>query len=247
MFKGNLRSGDVGLFIDAPAGRMAVGMDVHAGGRLLFVAGGLAGEAYVYDTATGSEVAVYELTDPAGGTVINDVVVTRDAAWFTDSVQPQLYRIPIGAKGVLGPAETLVLSGPAADTSGEFNLNGIAATPNGQTLLVAHSENGTILTVDPHTGTSETITGVSVPGADGIRLEAGRLWVVQGFLHQVYRVKLSADLARGTIEAVITSPLFQFPTTVARHGARLAVVNGKFDTGFPPTAGEYEIVIVESR
>ena len=246
VFKGDLRSGAVELLVDAPAGRMAVGMDVDAGGRLLFVAGGLTGEAYVYDTTSGSEVAVYQLTDSAG-TVVNDVVVTRDAAWFTDSVQPQLYRIPIGPGGALGTAETLVLSGPAADTSGEFNLNGISATPDGKTLLVAHSDNGTILAVDPHTGTSETVAGVSVPGADGIRLEAGRLWVVQGFLNQVSRVKLSPDLASGTVDAVITSALFQFPTTLARHGSRLAVVNGKFDTGFPPTAGEYEVVIVDAR
>jgi sugar lactone lactonase YvrE len=246
VFKGDLRSGEVELLVDAPSGRMAVGMDVDAGGRLLFVAGGLTGEAYVYDTTSGSEVAVYQLTDSAG-TVVNDVVVTRDAAWFTDSAQPQLYRIPIGPGGVLGTAETLVLSGPAADTSGEFNLNGISATPDGRTLLVAHSENGTILAVDPNSGTSETVAGVSVPGADGIRLEAGRLWVVQGFLNQVSRVKLSPDLASGTVDAVITSPMFQFPTTLARHGSRLAVVNGKFDTGFPPTASEYEVVIVDAR
>lgn len=246
VFKGDLRSGEVELLVDAPAGRMAVGMDVDAGGGLLFVAGGLTGEAYVYDTTSGSDVAVYQLTDSAG-TVVNDVVVTRDAAWFTDSVQPQLYRIAIGPGGVLGTAETLVLSGPAADTSGEFNLNGISATPDGKTLLVAHSDNGTILAVDPHTGTSDTVAGVSVPGADGIRLEAGRLWVVQGFLNQVSRVKLSPDLASGTVDAVITSPLFQFPTTLARHGSRLAVVNGKFDTGFPPTASEYEVVIVDAR
>ena len=246
VFKGDLRSGEVELLVDAPSGRMAVGMDVDAGGRFLFVAGGLTGEAYVYDTTSGSEVAVFQLTDSAG-TVVNDVVVTRDAAWFTDSAQPQLYRIPIRPGGVLGTAETLVLSGPAADTSGEFNLNGISATPDGKTLLVAHSENGTILAVDPNSGTSETVAGVSVPGVDGIRLEAGRLWVVQGFLNQVSRVKLSPDLASGTVDAVITSPMFQFPTTLARHGSRLAVVNGKFDTGFPPTASEYEVVIVDAR
>jgi hypothetical protein len=31
---------------------------------------------------------------------------------------------------------------------------------------------------------------------------------------------------------------------VARHGNSLAVVNAKFDTGFPPTATQYEAVIV---
>jgi sugar lactone lactonase YvrE len=225
---------------------MAVGMDVDPGGGLLFVAGGSTGQAYVYDTASGAEVAVRQLADPAAGTFVNDVVVTRDSAWFTDSAQPRLYRLPIGPGGVVGGAETLALSGPAADTSGEFNLNGITATPNGKTLLVAHAANGTIITVDPRSGASETVGGVSVPSADGIRLEAGTLWVVQNS-NQVSRVDLSPDLTSGTLAAVITSPLFQVPTTLARHGSRLAVVNAKFDTGIPPTASEYEVVIVDGR
>jgi hypothetical protein len=47
------------------------------------------------------------------------------------------------------------------------------------------------------------------------------------------------------VERVITSDLFQVPTTVARFGRRLAVVNAKFDTGVPPTAKQYEIVVVD--
>jgi hypothetical protein len=34
------------------------------------------------------------------------------------------------------------------------------------------------------------------------------------------------------------------PTTATRYGRWLAVVNGKFDTGIPPTADRYEVVIV---
>jgi sugar lactone lactonase YvrE len=247
VFKGDLRSGDVELFVDAPAGRMAVGISVHPRGDLLFVAGGATGQAYVYDTTSGAEVAVYQLADPAAGTFLNDVVVTRESAWVTDSAQPQLYRIPIGPGGSLGGAEALALTGPAADVSGEFNLNGIAATPNGKALLVAHSGNGTIIAVDPESGASVTVAGVSVPTVDGILYEAGNLWVVQNFLNQVARVDLSPDLASGTVESVITNPLFQIPTTVARHGSRLAVVNAKFDTGIPPTASEFEVVIVDGR
>lgn len=247
VFKGDLRSGDVAPFIDAPAGRMAVGMSVDPRGDLLFVAGGATGQAYVYDTTSGAEVAVYELGNPAAGTFLNDVVVTRESAWFTDSLQPQLYRIAIGPGGSLGGAETLALTGPAADVSGEFNLNGIAATPDGKTLLASHSGNGTIIAVDPESGASATVAGVSVPAVDGILFEAGNLWVVQNFLNQVSRVDLSPDLSSGTVESVITSPLFQVPTTVARHGSRLAVVNAKFDTGIPPTASEFEVVIVDGR
>ena len=41
------------------------------------------------------------------------------------------------------------------------------------------------------------------------------------------------------------SELFQVPTTAARFGSRLAVVNAKFDTGIPPTADQYEVILVD--
>ena len=65
------------------------------------------------------------------------------------------------------------------------------------------------------------------------------------FLNQVTELRLSADLSSATVQKVITSPLFKVPTTVARHGNRLALVNAKFDTGLPPTADQYEVVLVD--
>jgi hypothetical protein len=49
---------------------------------------------------------------------------------------------------------------------------------------VAHSGTGQLYTVDPATGVSATIDGVSVPLVDGIVLEAGRLWAVHNFSNQ---------------------------------------------------------------
>jgi hypothetical protein len=243
IFRGDLQRGTAELFIDAPAGRMAVGMDVDVRHGLLFVAGGFDGTAHVYDTTSGATVANYQLTDPR--TLINDVAVTRTGAWFTDSVKAQLYFVPIGPTGVLGAASTLQLSGPAADTSGMFNNNGIDATPDGKTLIVAHTEQGALNTVDPTTGESRTIAGVSVPSVDGIRLKGGQLFAVENFPNQIAEVGLSPDLTSGTVERLITSDLFEVPTGVVRFGDRLATVNAKFDTGFPPTASQYEVIIVD--
>jgi sugar lactone lactonase YvrE len=245
IFRGDLQRGTAELFIDAPEGRMALGMKVDVAHGLLFVAGGFTGQAYVYDTRTGAAVATYQFTNPPN-TVVNDVAITQDGAWFTDSLQAKLYFVPVSAAGVPGPSRTLALSGPAADTSGEFNLNGIQATPNGKTLIVAHSTNGRLYTVDPATGASATVAGVSVPNVDGIVLEAGRLWAVQND-NQVARIRLRPNLTSGVVEGLITSDLFQVPTTAARHGSRLAVINAKFDTGFPPTAGQYEVVLLDGR
>jgi sugar lactone lactonase YvrE len=244
IFRGNIRRGTAELFIDAPAGRMAVGMAADLRHDLLFVAGGFTGQGYVYDLDTGATVASYQFATPPA-TVINDVAVTKRGAWFTDSLQAQLYFVPVSRAGVPGPSRTLALSGPAADTSGEFNLNGIQATANGKTLIVAHSANGQLYRVDPRTGSSARIAGVSVPQVDGIVLEGRRLWAVQN-TNQVTRIRLGRHLRSGVVEKVITSELFQVPATAARFGRRLAVVNAKFDTGIPPTADQYEIVLVKA-
>jgi hypothetical protein len=232
------------LFIDVPEaeGRMAVGMAADLEHDLLFVAGGFTGQAYVYDTLTGATVATYQF-GAAGTSLINDVALTKDGAWFTDSFQPRLYFVPVSEAGVPGSFLTLPLTGPAAEISGQFNLNGIQATPNGKTLIVAHSTNGELYTVDPASGASATIAGVSVPSVDGIVLLGKRLWAVQN-INQVTRVQLSPHLTSGEIEEVITSDLFQVPATAARFGSRLAVVNAKFDTGFPPTADTWEVILV---
>ena len=244
IFRGNVRRGTAELFIDAPAGRMAVGMAADLAHGLLFVAGGFTGQGYVYDLGTGATVASYQFGDPETS-IINDVTVTKSGAWFTDSFQARLYFVPVSRAGVPGPSRTLALSGPAADTSGEFNLNGIQATANGKTLIVAHSANGQLYTVDPRTGSSATIAGVSVPQVDGIVLQGRRLWAVQN-TNQVTRIRLDGHLASGVVDKVITSELFQVPATAARFGSRLAVVNAKFDTGIPPTADQYEIVLVKA-
>ena len=77
IFRGDVRRGTAALFIDAPAGRLAVGMATSNAHQLLFVAGGFTGQGYVYDTASGATVASYQLADPAAS-FVNDVTVTND-------------------------------------------------------------------------------------------------------------------------------------------------------------------------
>jgi hypothetical protein len=191
----------------------------------------------------GATVARYQLIDPAGS-LVNDVTVTRYGAYFTDSWQPNLYFVLISPSGALGPARTIAVTGPAAEISGEFNLNGIVATPDGNTLIVSHTANGKLYTVDPGTGASRMIEGVDVPRVDGIVREGTRLWAVQNFLNQVSLIQLNRDLTSGTVTRVVTHGAFQVPATAIRFGNILAVVNAKFDTGVPPTADQYEVVLV---
>jgi hypothetical protein len=62
---------------------------------------------------------------------------------------------------------------------------------------------------------------------------------------QVTEVRLDEDLTSGSIDEVITDPAFQTPSTAIWHDGGLAVVNAKFDTGIPPTADQYEVVLVD--
>jgi hypothetical protein len=256
IYRGDLRTGEGAIFIDAPAGRDAVGLKADRRHGLLFVAGGFTGEAYVYDLRTGAPVASYQFGTP-GASLVNDVIVTRDAAYFTDSFAPVLYVVPIGPGGQLGPGETLALSGPAATVvPGDVSLNGIEATRDGRTLIVNHTALGALFTVDPATGESTAIAvdGLILGTLDGLLLQGRDLWVVENFANTLARVSLSPDLSSGEITATITSPLFRVPTTIARHGSRLAAVNARFDLGLPPPFGpgappgtDFDVVLVRAR
>jgi sugar lactone lactonase YvrE len=246
IYRGDIRGGKADLFIDVSdfdaTQRAAVGMKADVRNDLLFVAGGATGKAYVYNTASGEPVQEYVL---APG-FINDVTLTPEGAWFTNSAAPELYFIPVGWHGKLGEVQTLQLNGPAAELAGAFNINGIAAADDGRVLIVAHSGLGKLYTVDPGTGDTAAIAGVDVPNVDGILVRGHQLWAVQNFSNQISRVRLADDLASGEIRKVITSEDFNVPTTVAffgntRSGSTLAAVNAKFND---TTATQYEVVLV---
>ena len=249
IFRGDIDKGTARLFITAPEGRAALGMKVDRDNDLLFVAGGATGQAYVYDLETKETVKVYELA-PAGASFINDVTLTRDGAWFTNSRAGELYRIPISRDGKPGDARTLELDAPAGTVDEGFNLNGIAAADDGDTLVVAHSGRGALYTVDPDDGSNRLIkvtessgAPVTVANADGIVIRDDTLWAVQNFLNQVSRIDLNGSLAKGEVEEVITSKDFDIPTTAALFGDTLALVNGKFTT---PAATSFEAVLVRA-
>ena len=247
IYRGNIRTETADLFIDAPTGRQAVGMKADLPHQLLFVAGGSTGQAYVYSTRTGADVAAFQLTN--GPAFINDVVVTRDGAWFTNSAAGELYFIPVSPQGQLGQVRTLTLTGPAANTSTAFNLNGIIASPDGKTLIVDHTGLGTLYTVDPTTGASAQILVNGDPHAvltspDGLVLQGHTLWVMENFQNRVTRLALSADLSAANIEETDASSLFQSPSTAALFGNTLAVVNSQFGTG---AGTPFEIVLVDAR
>jgi hypothetical protein len=233
IYKGDLKTGEGDVFIPGQEGRAAIGLSLR--GDMLFVAGGPTGQGYVYDAVTGAELATFQLTTDE--TFVNDVVATGDAAYFTDSINPRLYKVPFDSGG-FGAPETLPLTGDIVYEEG-FNTNGIDATPSGNTLIIVQSNTGLLFTVSPRSGETRTIDlgGDLVTNGDGILLERGRrLWVVRNRLNLLALVRLSPNLASGDVVGEFTDETFDVPTTVAPAGDHLALVNARFGVESPETA-----------
>jgi hypothetical protein len=248
IYAADLRTGEGEILVPGQAGRVAVGLSFDARTNYIFVAGGNTGKAYVYDAGTGAEVREYTLTAP--GTFVNDVIVTSDAAYFTDSALPHYYRVPLGPAGQpADPAdvETIPLSGEWQQVTG-FNANGIEATSNGKTLVIVNSASGLLYRVDALTGVAAAIDlgGASVSAGDGLLLLNRTLFVVRNRLNLIAVVELAPDLSSGDVVSEITQPNFDVPTTIAKWANQLYVVNARFNT--PPTPDTpYTIVRVTAE
>lgn len=238
--RADLSTGEVDIVVPAQTGRIAVGMDHDPRSDLLWVAGGPAGQAYAYDADTGDSVAAVDL----GAGFINDVIVTRDAAWFTNSFAPVLHRVELdGAGHPTGTIATVPLSGDWVQSPG-FAANGIVATPDGATLIVVNSALGTLYDVDPASGLATEIElDGTVMGGDGMALVGRSLYVVQNMFDQIAEVTLSPDRSSGSITDVITDEDFDIPTTAALFGSSLYAVNARFGTTPTPDT-TYDIVRV---
>ena len=76
------------------AGHPVVGLKIDRRERLLFLSGGVSREIRVADARSGKLLKTF--TVGSDGTIVNDVILTPGAAWFTDSFKPQIYRLPLG-------------------------------------------------------------------------------------------------------------------------------------------------------
>ena len=240
IYRVDLRSGTGEVISEGP-GTPSVGVELDHRGRL-FVAGGDAGDARVIDVRTGELLASY----PLAGGFVNDVVVTRDAVWFTDSVQPVLHRLPLGRGGALPvAAERLPLTGDLVYGEG-FNANGIESTPDGRALLVVQSSTGLLFRVDPESGGTTTVdlAGETLPNGDGLTLDGHTLYAVQNRLNALAVVRLARDGRSGLVEQRITDARFDVPTTVARSGDRLYLPNARFGTPATPST-PYTLVAID--
>jgi hypothetical protein len=259
IYKGDLRTGEGQVVVPSEAGKMALGLDMDIRSNYLFVAGGPFGNAFVYDAATGDPITEIELTiQPFFGTLVNDVIVTRQAAYFSDSFHPLVYRVPLGPGGAVPDpvvVHELPLGGDFVHVAGEINANGIVASPNGKFLIVINYFLGTLYRVELETGAVVQIDlgGDTMPFGDGLLLDGKMLYVMQNETNEIAVIELAPGLLTGMLVRHITDPdYFKVPTTIAEFGSDLYAVNARFDVAPPPIPGnppadpnlEYDVIKV---
>jgi sugar lactone lactonase YvrE len=240
IWKGDLRTGE-GDYLNrgVATGRSSIGVEYHRG--LLFVAGGGTGKGFVYSARSGDLLATYTFFTPTGPgqTFVNDVVVARGGAYFTDSRRPFLYRVSGGQVTEI-PLTGAIVYGPGN------NANGIDKTPNGKTLIIVQTNVGgtnvsKLFTVDRRTGvTREIVLNQPVTNGDGILLDGRKtLYVVENRDNKVAVVRLNRPFTAGIVIAELTDPDFDVPTTIDEFGHRLYAVNARFGTVEDPDAASY--------
>ena len=217
--------------VPARDGHAAIGLKYDRRADRLFVSGGPTGKAFVYDASSGAELAAFQLTPAGQPTFINDVVLTKRFAYFTDSQQPAIYAVRRDLSGV----KPIALTGFPM-TPGQNNLNGIEAVKKGRLLLAIQSSEGVLWRIKRSDGSHVPVDlhGAELTNGDGLLLAGKRtLLVVQNRSNQIAVVKLARGYRSGRVVRTLTHPDFDVPTTVARLRGSLFLPNARFGTTAP--------------
>jgi len=252
VYRGDLRSGEGAVLTDAFGPFSAVGLDVDQRNRV-WVAGGPTGTGRVYDGESGALLASYQLSGPFES-FVNDVIVTADAAWFTDSGtqnspdpgsfvfagSPRVFKVPLGSAGALpdaGAVEEIAVSVPDVTFP---NLNGIETAPGGGDLLVNHTTLGAVFAVEAATGDAEEVYSGLV-GADGMSRRGRTLYVVENGAAQIAEIRLDPSSGTGTLADILPVTGSETPTTSALFGSAIYAVDARFGS----MTGPYKVFRVD--
>jgi len=235
IWRGDVRTGTGNRLVQGQSGELTAGVEFDRRSNRIWTAGGATGKVRAYDAANGKLLATYSFA-PVG--FLNDLVVTNDAVYVTDSGIKQLAVIPLGSGGSLPPAAAarkVPLTGDIAYVPNQFNANGIVSI-NGW-LVIVQTVNGRLFRVDPKTGRAQNIDlgGATVTFGDGLEANGRTLYVVRNMLNRVAIVDLSADLLSGKVSASKTTSGLDTPTTGAFVSGFLWLVNARLNTKITPT------------
>lgn len=253
--KVNLR-GEYSAFITDSALVTTAGLALDAKRNLLWVAIGDLGAAErsgpatqgklaavaAYNAKTGQRVAYHDLGSLfAGGHFANDLTLdAKGNVYVTDSFSPVIYRVDTTGKATVFAQSDLF--------KGEnFNLNGIVVHPGGYLLVNKHNS-GELFRVSLKDPTQ--IERVQLPealkGADGMVLrDAGRLTLVQNSGADRTLDLVSTDGWKTATIARTQKSAQTFPTTAAKLGKDVYVMNSRLDTLLTPDAPKVSDFILQ--
>lgn len=231
IFRGKVGTAAVEPFLPGGAdGRTDVrGLKIASNGRL-YLAGGPTGQIFVYDSATKGLLAKFAtgLTP----SFVNDVTIAPNGdAYFTDSNSPAIYRVAADVTAPDAFSRWIDLTGSPIAYGQGFNLNGIAASADGKYLVTVQSNVGKLFSIEIATKavTEIDLGGQTVMAGDGLLLDGQTLWVMRNAAGTLVTLNLAADFKSATVVTTTTDPDFDFPTTFARVGDQLLVVNSQLN------------------
>lgn len=231
IFRGDIASGEVTVFVEGTMPPFTtIGMTVDEMDRL-WVAGGGSGAVRVYDTADGTLLATLQ-TPEAEATFLNDVAISGDYAYITDSNRPLLFRAPLDLSGI---EPWLSFEGTEFEYVDGFNANGIVASADGAYLVVVQTNTGFLYRIDIATKEVTTIRVeqdmaiLGFPNGDGLVLDGDILYVVRNADNEIAVIEMEDGLAVGELMRRVTDSGFMMPTTAKAIEGALLVVNSQFN------------------
>lgn len=249
--EGSVRSAGTEQWIagDGTDGRFtARGITVDREGNV-YVAGGPNGigtgrpDLWVYDKE-GNLLAALRVPGTADA-FLNDVAIGRDgAAYFTNSNDPQVFRV---AEGANGWEATLWADATGTITrSTGFNLGGIVLSADRSAFVVAQGNVGRMWRFDARTGEATAIaTDTDLVNADGLVRQGDRLTVVRNFSRMIATLRVSADGSRLVTLSQEASAADRVLTTAKTLRGRVLYVDSKFDEAV--ASGPYEVITDPTR
>jgi Cu-Zn family superoxide dismutase len=129
------------------------------------------------------------------------------------------------------PEAWLDFNGTALQYDKGPNLNGIAKTPNDETLLVVQMNKGLLFKIDVASKaiTSIDLGGELLTGGDGLELDGQTLYVVRQPEAEIVTIQLAPGFASGKATMRFKHPALQWPATAVKVGRELIVVNSQFN------------------
>lgn len=250
--RGSVRDADTEQWIagNGTDGRFtARGITVDAEGNV-YVAGGPNGigtgrpDLWVYDKE-GNLLTALRVPGTADA-FLNDVAIGPDgAAYFTNSNDPQVFRVAEGANG--WEASLWADATGTVTRSAGFNLGGIVLSADRTGFVVAQGNVGRMWRFDARTGAVSAIEldGADLVNADGLVRRGDELVVVRNFSRMIATLEVSEDGRELDLLGQRASAADRVLTTAKTLRGRVLYVDSKFDEAV--ASGPYEVVTDPTR